>query len=58
VAIVPKELPHSLVLVNLQIGSFLQQNDEEVSYPYTAVHNLCFNVILCHKTWSCRSHQF
>jgi len=29
VAIVPKELPHSLVLMNLQIVSFLQQNDEE-----------------------------
>jgi len=40
VAIVPKELPHSLVLMNLQIGSFLQQN------PYTALHSLCFNVIL------------
>jgi hypothetical protein len=29
VAIVTKELHHSLVLMNLQIGSFLQQNDEE-----------------------------
>jgi hypothetical protein len=46
VATVPTELPNSLVLMNLQIGSLLQEKDDEASYPYTALHNLCVNVIL------------
>jgi hypothetical protein len=50
VAIVPNELPHSLVLMNSQIGFFFTAERWRGINPYTALHNLCFNVILWHKT--------